>query len=149
MLMLTLVQNKHSDTTVKLHCVVPRASWLPTVHVHNGVLLLCGKTARLLQDDLCWYVSLLFLMASWFLSTPPLSFAARSLGSDVWTDAEKTVFTAALGTYGKEFSLIQKTVHTSLIMPLILPHQTGLQVANNRRVFTFLGGLLVYVAGED
>ncbi|XP_068164342.1 transcriptional-regulating factor 1-like isoform X2 [Antennarius striatus] len=33
-------------------------------------------------------------------------------GSDVWTDGEKLLFSAALGTYGKEFSLVQKTVRT-------------------------------------
>ncbi|XP_056882774.1 uncharacterized protein LOC130522406 isoform X2 [Takifugu flavidus] len=33
-------------------------------------------------------------------------------GSDFWTDAEKSLFNAALGSYGKEFSLVQKTVRT-------------------------------------
>ncbi|KAE8279009.1 Zinc finger protein 541 [Larimichthys crocea] len=33
-------------------------------------------------------------------------------GSDSWTDSEKSLFSAALGTYGKEFSLIQKMVKT-------------------------------------
>ncbi|TKS92770.1 Zinc finger protein 541 [Collichthys lucidus] len=33
-------------------------------------------------------------------------------GSDSWTDSEKSLFSAALGTYGKEFSLIQKMVRT-------------------------------------
>ncbi|XP_042368487.1 uncharacterized protein LOC121962317 [Plectropomus leopardus] len=31
-------------------------------------------------------------------------------GSDCWTDSEKSLFSAALGTYGKDFSLIQKMV---------------------------------------
>ncbi|XP_051285179.1 uncharacterized protein si:dkey-19b23.10 isoform X1 [Dicentrarchus labrax] len=33
-------------------------------------------------------------------------------GSDFWTDSEKNFFSAALGTYGKEFSLVQKMVKT-------------------------------------
>ncbi|XP_028998729.1 transcriptional-regulating factor 1-like [Betta splendens] len=33
-------------------------------------------------------------------------------GSDVWTDAEKNAFSAALGAYGKDFALIQKMVRT-------------------------------------
>ncbi|XP_026154138.1 transcriptional-regulating factor 1-like [Mastacembelus armatus] len=33
-------------------------------------------------------------------------------GSDFWTDIEKGHFSAALGTYGKDFSVIQKTVRT-------------------------------------
>lgn len=32
------------------------------------------------------------------------------VGCDLWTDAEKTLFNDALGTYGKDFSLIQKMV---------------------------------------
>ncbi|KAF3697655.1 Transcriptional-regulating factor 1 [Channa argus] len=33
-------------------------------------------------------------------------------GSDFWTDAEKNLFSTALATYGKDFSLIQKMVRT-------------------------------------
>ncbi|KAL7374420.1 hypothetical protein ABVT39_000308 [Epinephelus coioides] len=33
-------------------------------------------------------------------------------GSDCWTDSEKSLFTAAMGTFGKDFSLIQKMVET-------------------------------------
>ncbi|XP_044040661.1 uncharacterized protein LOC122870499 isoform X2 [Siniperca chuatsi] len=36
-------------------------------------------------------------------------------GSDFWTDSEKSLFSAALGTYGKEFSLIQKMVKTKTV----------------------------------
>ncbi|XP_041821635.1 uncharacterized protein LOC121626945 isoform X2 [Chelmon rostratus] len=36
-------------------------------------------------------------------------------GSDSWTDSEKSLFSAALGTYGKEFSLIQKMVRTKTV----------------------------------
>ncbi|XP_076581255.1 uncharacterized protein LOC143317159 [Chaetodon auriga] len=36
-------------------------------------------------------------------------------GSDFWTDSEKNLFSAALGTYGKEFSLIQKMVRTKTV----------------------------------
>ncbi|XP_040886848.1 uncharacterized protein LOC121176828 [Toxotes jaculatrix] len=36
-------------------------------------------------------------------------------GSDFWTDAEKSVFSTALGTYGKDFSLIQKMVRTKTV----------------------------------
>ncbi|XP_070849907.1 uncharacterized protein [Chaetodon trifascialis] len=36
-------------------------------------------------------------------------------GSDFWTDGEKNLFSAALGTYGKEFSLIQKMVRTKTV----------------------------------
>ncbi|XP_045907938.1 uncharacterized protein LOC123972468 [Micropterus dolomieu] len=36
-------------------------------------------------------------------------------GSDFWTNSEKSLFTAALGTYGKEFSLIQKMVRTKTV----------------------------------
>ncbi|TNN53252.1 Zinc finger protein 541 [Liparis tanakae] len=36
-------------------------------------------------------------------------------GSDCWTDSEKSLFSAALGTYGKAFSLIQKTVRTKTV----------------------------------
>lgn len=32
------------------------------------------------------------------------------VGCDLWTDTEKTLFSDALGTYGKDFSLIQKMV---------------------------------------
>lgn len=41
-------------------------------------------------------------------SPPP---PTTSLGSDFWTEAEKSLFNASLGAYGKEFSLICKTVH--------------------------------------
>lgn len=44
-------------------------------------------------------------------SWPPDSFPTISLGSAFWTDAEKSLFNTALGTYGKEFSLIRKMVH--------------------------------------
>ncbi|XP_049425209.1 uncharacterized protein si:dkey-19b23.10 isoform X1 [Epinephelus fuscoguttatus] len=33
-------------------------------------------------------------------------------GSDCWTDSEKSLFTAAMGTFGKDFSLVQKMVET-------------------------------------
>lgn len=36
-------------------------------------------------------------------------------GCDLWTDAEKTLFNDALGTYGKDFSLIQKMVRTKTV----------------------------------
>ncbi|XP_068444181.1 transcriptional-regulating factor 1-like [Clinocottus analis] len=36
-------------------------------------------------------------------------------GSDCWTDSEKSLFSATLGTYGKAFSLIQKTVRTKTV----------------------------------
>nr|XP_046237291.1 uncharacterized protein LOC124054883 [Scatophagus argus]XP_046237292.1 uncharacterized protein LOC124054883 [Scatophagus argus] len=36
-------------------------------------------------------------------------------GSDFWTDNEKGLFSAALGAYGKEFSLIQKMVKTKTV----------------------------------
>ncbi|KAM9335588.1 zinc finger protein 541-like [Symphorus nematophorus] len=36
-------------------------------------------------------------------------------GSDFWTDSEKSLFSAALGTYGKEFSVIQKMVRTKTV----------------------------------
>lgn len=36
-------------------------------------------------------------------------------GSDVWTESEKSLFTAALDTYGKDFSLIQIMVKTKTV----------------------------------
>ncbi|XP_031141003.1 uncharacterized protein si:dkey-19b23.10 isoform X1 [Sander lucioperca] len=36
-------------------------------------------------------------------------------GSECWTDSEKSLFSAALGTYGKDFSLIQKMVRTKTV----------------------------------
>ncbi|TDG99848.1 hypothetical protein EPR50_G00198160 [Perca flavescens] len=36
-------------------------------------------------------------------------------GSECWTDNEKSLFSAALGTYGKDFSLIQKMVRTKTV----------------------------------
>ncbi|XP_069573119.1 uncharacterized protein [Brachyistius frenatus] len=36
-------------------------------------------------------------------------------GCDFWTDTEKSLFTAALGTYGKDFKLLEKTVRTKKI----------------------------------
>ncbi|XP_074478959.1 uncharacterized protein LOC141760225 isoform X1 [Sebastes fasciatus] len=36
-------------------------------------------------------------------------------GSDCWTDSEKSLFGAALGTYGKDVSLIQKMVRTKTV----------------------------------
>ncbi|XP_034533024.1 uncharacterized protein si:dkey-19b23.10 [Notolabrus celidotus] len=36
-------------------------------------------------------------------------------GSDLWTDSEKSVFSAALGTHGKDFSRIQKLVKTKTV----------------------------------
>ncbi|XP_042079067.1 uncharacterized protein LOC102311270 isoform X1 [Haplochromis burtoni] len=36
-------------------------------------------------------------------------------GCDLWTDTEKTLFSDALGTYGKDFSLIQKMVRTKTV----------------------------------
>ncbi|XP_054457612.1 uncharacterized protein LOC129093579 [Anoplopoma fimbria] len=36
-------------------------------------------------------------------------------GSDFWTDSEKSLFSAALGTYGKDFSLIRKMVRTKTV----------------------------------
>ncbi|XP_034413481.1 uncharacterized protein si:dkey-19b23.10 isoform X2 [Cyclopterus lumpus] len=36
-------------------------------------------------------------------------------GSDCWTDSEKSLFSATLGTYGKAFSLVQKTVRTKTV----------------------------------
>ncbi|XP_029310828.1 uncharacterized protein LOC115023750 [Cottoperca gobio] len=36
-------------------------------------------------------------------------------GSDCWTDSEKRLFSAALGTYGKDFSFIQKMVRTKTV----------------------------------
>ncbi|XP_040038805.2 uncharacterized protein LOC120822900 isoform X3 [Gasterosteus aculeatus] len=36
-------------------------------------------------------------------------------GSDFWTDGEKSLFTATLGTYGKDFSRIQKMVRTKTV----------------------------------
>ncbi|XP_008288110.1 uncharacterized protein LOC103363227 [Stegastes partitus] len=36
-------------------------------------------------------------------------------GCDSWTDTEKSLFSAALGTYGKDFSLIEKTVRTKTV----------------------------------
>ncbi|KAM8897712.1 uncharacterized protein AB9W97_008978 isoform 2-T3 [Spinachia spinachia] len=36
-------------------------------------------------------------------------------GSDFWTESEKSLFSATLGTYGKDFSLIQKMVRTKTV----------------------------------
>ncbi|KAF7664268.1 hypothetical protein LDENG_00181740 [Lucifuga dentata] len=36
-------------------------------------------------------------------------------GSDVWTESEKSIFGAALETYGKDFSLIQKMVRSKTV----------------------------------
>ncbi|XP_067435784.1 uncharacterized protein [Thunnus thynnus] len=36
-------------------------------------------------------------------------------GSDLWTESEKNLFSTALGTYGKDFSLIQKMVKTKTV----------------------------------
>nr|XP_019951039.1 PREDICTED: uncharacterized protein LOC109634787 isoform X1 [Paralichthys olivaceus] len=40
-------------------------------------------------------------------------------GSDFWTDAEKSLFGAALGTYGKDFSVIHKMVKTKTVSQCI------------------------------
>ncbi|XP_056224345.1 uncharacterized protein LOC130164010 isoform X1 [Seriola aureovittata] len=40
-------------------------------------------------------------------------------GSDFWTDTEKSLFSTALGTYGKDFSLIQKMVSTKTVSQCI------------------------------
>lgn len=45
-----------------------------------------------------------------FPLSPILLSLSLYLGSDLWTDSEKDLFSAALGTYGKYFSLIQKMV---------------------------------------
>ncbi|GLD53648.1 transcriptional-regulating factor 1-like protein [Lates japonicus] len=36
-------------------------------------------------------------------------------GSDFWTDTDKSLFSTTLGTYGKDFSLIQKMVRTKTV----------------------------------
>ena len=41
----------------------------------------------------------------------PLTLLSVSAGSESWTDSEKSLFSAALETCGKEFSLIQKMVY--------------------------------------
>lgn len=56
----------------------------------------------------CWYLLSLFL--------PPVVLLFVSVGSDFWTEAEKSLFSAALETYGKEFSLIQKMVRTHFLV---------------------------------
>ncbi|XP_068569611.1 uncharacterized protein [Cebidichthys violaceus] len=47
-------------------------------------------------------------------------------GSDCWTDSEKSVFSATLGTYGKDFSLIHKMM-TPICQPV--DRQFGLEAA--------------------
>ncbi|KAM3591201.1 uncharacterized protein V6R79_024574 [Siganus canaliculatus] len=52
-------------------------------------------------------------------SQPSPSGAYHYSGSDFWTDSEKSIFTAALGTCGKEFSLIQKMVKTKTVQQCV------------------------------
>lgn len=71
----------------------------------TGIALLGSEASHALQDDLLVFV----FIVSHALFSPPL--LPVSVGSDFWTDTEKSLFSAALGTYGKEFSLIQKMVY--------------------------------------
>ncbi|XP_038130695.1 zinc finger protein 541-like isoform X1 [Cyprinodon tularosa] len=48
-------------------------------------------------------------------STPSPAGDYHYSGSDFWTDTEKNLFGVALGTYGKDFSLIEKTVRTKTV----------------------------------
>ncbi|KAG7243287.1 hypothetical protein INR49_011740 [Caranx melampygus] len=43
----------------------------------------------------------------------------HELGSDFWTETEKSLFNTALGTYGKDFTLIQKMVSTKTVSQCI------------------------------
>lgn len=56
-------------------------------------------------------------MAFWYLfslclALSPLALSlSLYLGSDLWTDTEKNLFSTALATYGKDFTVIQKMVY--------------------------------------
>lgn len=75
---------------------------------------------QVMHDTLTeWYVFLLFHMTS---SPSPFSVSA---GCDFWTDAEKSLFTAALETHGKDFALIEKTVKKGSALTII--HETSIK----------------------
>lgn len=63
----------------------------------------------------CWYLLSLSLLASL-----PVALPFVSVGSDFWTEAEKSLFSAALETYGKEFSLIQKMVRSHFLSGFLM-----------------------------
>ncbi|KAI3376514.1 hypothetical protein L3Q82_016963 [Scortum barcoo] len=54
-------------------------------------------------------------------------------GSDFWTDSEKSLFSAALGTYGKEFSLIQKMVRTKTVCQCVEFYYLGKKLLDKQK----------------
>lgn len=76
------------------------------LHVSLLRLVLLGCRAGPMT---CWYLHSLF-----FLASLPIALLFVSLGSDFWTEGERSLFSAALEMHGKEFSLIQKMVRRSL-----------------------------------
>lgn len=76
------------------------------LHVSPLRLVLLGCRAGPMT---CWYLLSLF-----FLASLPGALLFVSLGSDFWTEGEKSLFSAALEMHGKEFSLIHKMVQNSL-----------------------------------
>ncbi|CAN9509508.1 unnamed protein product [Ophioblennius macclurei] len=54
-------------------------------------------------------------------------------GCDSWTDTEKSVFSAAMATYGKDFSLIQKTVKTKTVRQCVEFYYLGKKLQDKRK----------------
>lgn len=72
------------------------------LHVSLLRLVLLGCRAGPMT---CWYLLSLF-----FLASLPVALLFGSVGSDFWTEGEKSLFSAALEMHGKEFPLIHKMV---------------------------------------
>uniref|UniRef100_A0A8C7YK39 Transcriptional-regulating factor 1-like n=1 Tax=Oryzias sinensis TaxID=183150 RepID=A0A8C7YK39_9TELE len=54
-------------------------------------------------------------------------------GCDFWTDTEKSLFTAALETHGKDFALIEKTVRTKTVAQCVEFYYLGKKLVDKQR----------------
>lgn len=81
----------------------------------------------------CWYLLSLFLLASL-----PVALLFVSVGSDFWTEAEKSLFSAALQTYGKEFPLIQKMVRSHSLSRFFMQEAHASSLFMSARMLSFL-----------
>ncbi|KAM9425310.1 uncharacterized protein KZ484_008812 isoform 2-T2 [Pholidichthys leucotaenia] len=54
-------------------------------------------------------------------------------GCDFWSDAEKSLFSAALGLYGKDFSLIQKMVRTKTVRQCVEFYYLGKKLLDKQK----------------
>ncbi|XP_029944321.1 uncharacterized protein LOC115386230 [Salarias fasciatus] len=54
-------------------------------------------------------------------------------GCDFWTDTEKSVFSAAMETYGKDFSLIQKMVKTKTVCQCVEFYYLGKKLQDKQK----------------